>query len=44
LVIVYAYLLGGFTAFDRLGRFTRRPLARRVFGDDGRFAAPGPGA
>jgi integrase len=31
-VIAYAYLLGGFTAFDRLGRFQRPTLARRVFG------------
>ncbi|WP_424534164.1 hypothetical protein ACOZ38_28095 [Sphaerisporangium viridialbum] len=31
-VLVYAYLLGEFTAFDRLGRFQRLPLAHRVFG------------
>ncbi|MCM2389721.1 hypothetical protein [Streptomyces albipurpureus] len=31
-VIAYAYLLGGFTAFDRLGRFRRSSLAHRVFG------------
>ncbi|MFD9502576.1 hypothetical protein [Streptomyces sp. NPDC060035] len=33
-VLVHAYLLGEFTVFDRLGRFMRPPLARRVFGDD----------
>jgi integrase len=31
-VIAYAYLLGEFTAFDRLGRFQRRTLAYRIFG------------
>jgi integrase len=31
-LLVYAYLLGGFTAFDRVGRFHRLSLARRVFG------------
>lgn len=31
-LLVYAYLLGGFTAFDRIGRFHRLSLARRVFG------------
>ncbi|GLY08657.1 hypothetical protein Acsp01_90360 [Actinoplanes sp. NBRC 101535] len=30
----YAYLLSGFTEFDRLGRFQRLPLAWRVFGKD----------
>jgi len=33
-LLVYAYLLGGFTAFDRVGRFHRPSLARRVFGRD----------
>ncbi|MFD4655925.1 tyrosine-type recombinase/integrase [Kitasatospora sp. NPDC058444] len=33
-VIAYAYLLGEFTAFDRLGRFMRPTLARRVFGGE----------
>ncbi|MFD5919597.1 hypothetical protein ACFVYP_22320 [Kitasatospora sp. NPDC058201] len=31
-VIAYAHLIGEFTAFDRLGRFMRPSLARRVFG------------
>ncbi len=31
-VIVYAYLLGGFTAFEPVGRFQRPTLAHRVFG------------
>ncbi|MEE4543597.1 hypothetical protein V2S66_16650 [Streptomyces sp. V4-01] len=31
-LIAYAYLLGEFTAFERLGRFMRPSLARRVFG------------
>ena len=31
-VLAYAYLLTGFTAFDRVGRFQRPGLARRVFG------------
>jgi integrase len=31
-LIAYAYLLGDFTAFDRLGRFQRPSLAHRVFG------------
>ena len=31
-VLAYAYLLTGFTAFDRIGRFQRPGLARRVFG------------
>ena len=31
-VLAYAYLLTGFTAFDRIGRFQRPSLARRVFG------------
>jgi hypothetical protein len=30
-VLAYGYLLTGFTAFDRLGRFQRPSLARRVF-------------
>ncbi|MGI8307751.1 tyrosine-type recombinase/integrase [Saccharopolyspora hattusasensis] len=30
----YAYLLGGFTAFDRLGGFQRLPLSWRVFGKE----------
>ena len=33
-LLVYAYLLGGFTAFDRVGRFHRQSLAWRVFGKD----------
>ena len=33
-LIAYAYLLGGFTAFDHLGRFGRLALARRVFGSE----------
>jgi hypothetical protein len=33
-VIVFAYLLGEFTAFGRLGRFMRPSLAHRVFGSD----------
>ncbi|WP_241672347.1 tyrosine-type recombinase/integrase [Streptomyces sp. IB2014 016-6] len=33
-VITLAYLLGEFTAFDRLGRFQRPALASRVFGAD----------
>ena len=33
-LLAYAYLLGGFTAFDRVGRFHRRSLAWRVFGKD----------
>ncbi|MEE4589600.1 MULTISPECIES: hypothetical protein [Streptomyces violaceusniger group] len=33
-VIVYAYLLAEFTAFERLGRFMRPTLAHRVFGAD----------
>jgi integrase len=33
-LIAYAYLLGGFTAFARLGRFGRLALARRVFGSE----------
>ncbi|UQI45860.1 tyrosine-type recombinase/integrase [Streptomyces sp. HU2014] len=33
-VIVYAYLLGEFTAFDQLGRFQRLSLAHRVFGSE----------
>lgn len=31
-VIAYAYFLGGFTAFEQVGRFQRPTLARRVFG------------
>jgi integrase len=31
-VAAFAYLLGGFTAFDRLGYFNRAAVARRVFG------------
>jgi hypothetical protein len=31
-LIAYAYLLGGFTAFDQVGRFQRPTLARRIFG------------
>ena len=31
-ILAYAYLLTGFTAFDRIGRFQRPSLARRVFG------------
>jgi hypothetical protein len=33
-LLVYAYLLGRFTAFDRVGRFHRRSLAWRVFGKE----------
>ncbi|MFF7756183.1 hypothetical protein ACFZCP_45035 [Streptomyces sp. NPDC007971] len=33
-VFVYAYLLGEFTAFERLGRFIRPALAHRIFGAD----------
>jgi integrase len=33
-LLAYAYLLGGFTAFDRVGRFHRRSLACRVFGKE----------
>ncbi|MBN9748554.1 transposase [Amycolatopsis sp. A1MSW2902] len=33
-MIAYAYLLAGFTAFDRIGRFHRPGLAQRVFGPD----------
>ena len=33
-LLAYAYLLGGFTAFDRAGRFHRQSLAWRVFGRD----------
>ncbi|TXL83628.1 site-specific integrase [Streptomyces sp. IB2014 016-6] len=33
-MITLAYLLGEFTAFDRLGRFQRPALASRVFGAD----------
>lgn len=33
-LLAYAYLLGGFTAFDRVGRFHRQSLATRVFGKD----------
>jgi integrase len=40
-VLVYAYLLGGFTAFDRVGRFHRRSLAWRVFGKEPVEAAIG---
>lgn len=32
-LIAYAYLLGGFTAFEQVGRFQRPTLAHRVFGD-----------
>jgi hypothetical protein len=31
-LLVYAYLVTGFTAFDRVGRFHCRSLAWRVFG------------
>jgi integrase len=31
-VTAYAYLLTGFTAFDRIGNFDKRPVAWRVFG------------
>src|SRR5207237_8801329 len=31
-LLAYACLLGGFTAFDRVGRFHRQSLAYRVFG------------
>jgi hypothetical protein len=31
-VLAYAYLLTGFTAFGRIGRFQRPGVARRVFG------------
>jgi hypothetical protein len=31
-LLAYAYLLGRFTAFDRVGRFHRQSLASRVFG------------
>src|SRR5215472_7234719 len=31
-LLIYAYLLGGFTAFDRVGCFHRRSFAWRVFG------------
>jgi len=33
-VAALAYLIGGFTDFDRLGPFGRQVLARRVFGSD----------
>ena len=33
-LLAYAYVLGGFTAFDRVGRFHRQSLASRVFGKD----------
>lgn len=33
-LLVYAYLLSGFTALDRIGRFHRRSLAWRVFGKE----------
>jgi hypothetical protein len=33
-LLVYAYLLDGFTAFDLVGRFHRQALAWRVFGRD----------
>ncbi len=33
-VIFFAYLLGGFTRFDRIGRFQRPGLARKVFGKE----------
>jgi integrase len=33
-LVAYAYLLGGFTDFDRLGGFQRLPLSRRVFGEE----------
>lgn len=33
-VLAYAYLLGEFTAFERLGRFVRPTLAHRIFGAD----------
>ena len=33
-LLVYACLLGGFAAFDRVGRFHRRSLAWRVFGKE----------
>ena len=33
-LLAYAYLLGGFTAFNRVGRFHRQSLASRVFGKD----------
>jgi hypothetical protein len=31
-ITAYAYLLTGFTAFDRIGNFDKRPVAWRVFG------------
>jgi hypothetical protein len=31
-LIAYAYLLGDFTAFERIGRFQRQRLAHRIFG------------
>jgi hypothetical protein len=31
-LVAFAYLVGGFTEFDRLGGFQRLPLSRRVFG------------
>ncbi|WP_435271419.1 hypothetical protein [Streptomyces sp. 1222.5] len=31
-LIAFAYLLGGFTAFEQVGRFQRPTLAQRVFG------------
>jgi hypothetical protein len=33
-VAAFAYLLGGFTDFHRIGKFTRRSLAWRVFGQE----------
>jgi integrase len=33
-LIAYAYLIGGFTAFGKIGRFHRQSLAWRVFGRD----------
>ncbi|WP_412566704.1 tyrosine-type recombinase/integrase [Streptomyces europaeiscabiei] len=40
-VIAYAYLLGGFTAFEQVGRFQRPTLAHRVFGESAVDAAVG---
>jgi hypothetical protein len=33
-VAAFAYLIGGFTGFDRLGAFNRQALAWRIFGKD----------
>ena len=33
-VAAFAYMIGGFTGFDRLGAFNRQSLAWRIFGKD----------